>query len=81
MNPCPSCGGELTFDIATQMLKCPFCEGVFSPMQMAQGKAAEEAHYNAQTAPPVEEGIAGDATAVYGQQPQMQYDPQAQQMQ
>lgn len=78
MNPCPSCGGELTFDIATQMLKCPFCEGVFSPMQMAQGKAAEEAHYNAQTAPPVEEGIAGDATAVYGQQPQMQYDPQAQ---
>ncbi|MBR6256091.1 MAG: hypothetical protein IKR23_01830 [Lachnospiraceae bacterium] len=72
MNPCPSCGGELTFDIATQMLKCPFCEGVFSPMQMAQGKAAEEAHYNAQTAPPVEEGYAGDATAVYGQQPQMQ---------
>ncbi len=72
MNPCPSCGGELTFDIATQMLKCPFCEGVFSPAQVAAGKAAEEAHYNAQTAPPVEEGIAGDATAVYGQQPQMQ---------
>ncbi|MBQ9867731.1 MAG: hypothetical protein IJM34_12005 [Lachnospiraceae bacterium] len=72
MNPCPNCGGELTFDIATQMLKCPFCEGVFSPAQVAAGKAAEEAHYNAQTAPPVEEGIAGDATAVYGQQPQMQ---------
>ncbi len=63
MNPCPNCGGELTFDIATQMLKCPFCDGVFSPAQMAQGKTAEEAHYNAQTAPPVEAGIAGDAAA------------------
>lgn len=73
MNPCPNCGGELTFDIASQMLKCPFCEGVFSPAQVAQGRAAEEAHYNAQTAPPVEEGMAGDATAVYAQQPQMQY--------
>ena len=85
MNPCPNCGGELTFDIASQMLKCPFCEGVFSPAQVAQGKAAEEAHYNAQTAPPVEEGIAGDATAVYGQQvqpQQMQYgQAQPQQMQ
>ena len=84
MNPCPSCGGELTFDIASQMLKCPFCEGVFSPMQMAQGKVAEEAHYSAQTAPPVEQGMAGDATAVYGQQaqPQMQYgQPQQAQQQ
>ena len=81
MNPCPNCGGELTFDIATQMLKCPFCEGVFSPAQVAAGKAAEEAHYNAQTAPPVEEGIAGDATAVYAQQPQMQPQSAVQQAQ
>ena len=81
MNPCPNCGGELTFDIATQMLKCPFCEGVFSPAQVAAGKAAEEADYNAQTAPPVEEGIAGDATAVYAQQPQMQPQSAVQQAQ
>ena len=26
---CPSCGGTLEFDTATQMLKCPYCDSVY----------------------------------------------------
>ena len=93
MIPCPSCGGELTFDIASQMLKCPFCEGVFSPTETGTGKAAETQTWQENSAPQADPYLAQDVTAgYYGQQPQqaqpqqMQYQqgyaqPQQQQMQ
>lgn len=43
MNACPSCGGELRFDIATQSLRCPFCEQKKDPRKYTQyGADAEE---------------------------------------
>lgn len=45
MQVCPNCGGELSFDIATQRLKCPFCSGVFDPASFTGGNVAEEQHY------------------------------------
>ena len=28
---CPSCGGKLEFDAATQTMLCPFCDSSFDP--------------------------------------------------
>ncbi|MCR5249318.1 MAG: hypothetical protein K6E50_01785 [Lachnospiraceae bacterium] len=72
MNPCPNCGAEMTFDIASQMLKCPFCEGTVAPTAAAAGKAAEESHYVEYSEAPKEDGIAMDVTPQMSAQPQMQ---------
>ena len=33
---CPSCGGRLEFDAATQKMKCPFCESVYEMSDVQQ---------------------------------------------
>ena len=40
---CPKCGGRLEFDAASQQLKCPFCDSVFTVQEVEEmfGGAAE----------------------------------------
>lgn len=33
---CPNCGGALAFDAASQKLKCPYCDSLFSPEEFQQ---------------------------------------------
>ena len=33
---CPNCGGALAFDAASQKLKCPYCDSMFSPEEFQQ---------------------------------------------
>lgn len=41
MYSCPSCGANIRFDIATQMLKCGNCDTVVDPYEMDKGMAQE----------------------------------------
>ena len=36
---CPSCGGRLEFDSASQMLKCPYCDSSFTVESFSSGSA------------------------------------------
>lgn len=42
MFECPSCGGELRFDIASQGMLCPFCNSSYDPKTVEKGYDAEE---------------------------------------
>ena len=43
MTTCPECGGQLQFDIATQSLRCPFCDARNNPaLYTAYNVNAEE---------------------------------------
>ena len=42
MFECPSCGGELRFDIETQGMLCPFCNSAYDPKTVEKGYDAEE---------------------------------------
>ncbi len=42
MYECPSCGGDLRFDIPSQMLKCEHCDSVFDPYAINKEQDAEE---------------------------------------
>lgn len=42
MFECPSCGGELRFDIASQGMLCPFCNSSYDPKTVKSGHAATE---------------------------------------
>ena len=44
--PCPNCGADLTFDIGSQGLKCPFC-GHEEPVEPPADAAIEERGYEA----------------------------------
>ena len=44
MTTCPECGGELRFDIATQSLRCPFCEQKNDPRKFAGYDVNAEEH-------------------------------------
>ena len=75
MNACPNCNAEMKFDIASQMLACPFCGAKVDPKTYTDfGAAAEEERISAVYAQK-EEGIAQDVAAPV----QMQYGPSAQQ--
>lgn len=42
---CPNCGGALAFDAASQKLKCPYCDSLFSPEEFqAKDDALADAH-------------------------------------
>lgn len=40
---CPSCGGRLEFDSASQMLRCPYCDSSFSIDAFSSGSSASAA--------------------------------------
>jgi|GEM_PF-48963 len=42
MYECPSCGGDLRFDIPSQMLKCEHCDSVFDSYAVNKEQDAEE---------------------------------------
>ena len=42
MYKCPNCAGNLTFDIASQMLRCTYCETRIDPYGCSREKDAEE---------------------------------------
>lgn len=42
MYECPNCGGNLKFDIASQMLSCAFCNTQVDPYSVSEEKDAEE---------------------------------------
>ncbi|MGX8728275.1 MAG: hypothetical protein ACSW75_01770, partial [Lachnospiraceae bacterium] len=42
MFPCPSCGGGLRFDIASQMLKCDYCDSTFDPAAYEKSRVGKE---------------------------------------
>ncbi|OON86254.1 hypothetical protein BXO88_08220 [Oribacterium sp. C9] len=42
MYECPSCGGDLRFDIPSQMLRCEHCESTFDPYSVERDQDAEE---------------------------------------
>ncbi len=42
MYQCPNCGGEMRFDIPSQMLKCGYCDALLEPMAHPNVKGAEE---------------------------------------
>ncbi|MGN0341245.1 MAG: hypothetical protein ACI4DO_00465 [Roseburia sp.] len=42
MFECPSCGGELRFDIASQQMLCPYCNSSYDPKTVEKGHDAEE---------------------------------------
>jgi len=43
LNICKSCGAEMIFDIASQKLRCPFCDRKKDPGRIKDlGKTAEE---------------------------------------
>lgn len=42
MYECPNCGGNLKFDIPSQLLKCDFCETLQDPYNAAKEQDAEE---------------------------------------
>ena len=33
---CPCCGGTISFDSTTQMMKCPYCSSEFSPASLKE---------------------------------------------
>ena len=43
MYQCPDCGGEMRFDIPSQMLKCGYCERRMRPYNHPNAKGAQEA--------------------------------------
>lgn len=42
MYQCTSCGGRLKFDIASQQLKCEYCNTLYNPYETGDGTVAEE---------------------------------------
>ena len=42
MYECPNCGGNLKFDIPSQLLKCDYCETTQDPYQVTKDQDAEE---------------------------------------
>ena len=64
---CPRCGGRLEFDAASQQLKCPFCDSVFSVQEVEElfGGPEEETADAADTAPGTQE--IETSGAVWGQ--------------
>ncbi len=43
MYQCPDCGGEMRFDIPSQMLKCGYCNNLTEPSEHPNVKGAQEA--------------------------------------
>ena len=62
---CPSCGGGIHFDSATQKMKCPFCEAEFEAEALRQFNAVtetrppEEAAWDVTETPWTGEGLRG----------------------
>jgi len=77
MQVCPNCGGELSFDIATQKLKCPFCEGLFDPAAFTAGAAAEEQHYTSTEPVQAAEDQTLDVVTQSGQAEELRQDLQS----
>lgn len=48
MNACPACGGEMRFDIATQSLRCPFCDQMKNPAKYTSFGTGAEEHLSAE---------------------------------
>ena len=42
MYECPNCGGDLRFDIPSQMLKCEHCDTTYDPYSVEKEQDAEE---------------------------------------
>ena len=42
MYECPNCGGNLKFDIPSQLLKCAYCETTRDPYTVSKDQDAEE---------------------------------------
>ncbi len=42
MYECPNCGGNLKFDISSQLLKCDYCQTTKDPYEVSKEKDAEE---------------------------------------
>lgn len=42
MYECPNCGGNLKFDIPSQLLKCDYCETIKDPYEVTKEQDAEE---------------------------------------
>ena len=42
MYNCPNCSGNLSFDIASQMLKCEYCDTKLDPYKYQKSQDAEE---------------------------------------
>lgn len=42
MYDCPACGGNLKFDIASQMLACGYCNAQYDPYEITKNKDGEE---------------------------------------
>lgn len=42
MFECKGCGGNMVFDIASQQMKCPYCEAMADPYSMEEAKEAKE---------------------------------------
>lgn len=45
MYECPNCGGNLKFEIASQLLKCDYCDTTQDPYSITKAKDAEESSY------------------------------------
>ncbi|MGN0377230.1 MAG: hypothetical protein ACI4ED_06310 [Suilimivivens sp.] len=44
MYECPNCGGNLKFDIASQLLKCDYCQTTKDPYEVTKDRDAEESN-------------------------------------
>ena len=44
MYECPNCGGNLKFDIESQLLKCDYCQTTKDPYEITKDKDAQEYH-------------------------------------
>ena len=65
MYECPNCGGDLRFDIPSQMLKCEHCDAAFDPYSVGKEQDVEE-HTIEVEAPETTGDDAGEAVVSAG---------------